>query len=167
VTDPSAASAPEIDPDEYRRVLGHLPTGVTVVTAVVDGEPIGMAVGSFFSVSLDPPLVGWCPAVTSGTWQKMRDGDAFCVNVLAADQQDTCMAFATRKEDKYEGIDWEPAATGSPALAGSLAVIDCTFDAVHRAGDHDIVVGRVQELRAIDGEPLIFNQGDYGTFAGS
>ena len=136
------------------------------MTAVVDGEPIGMAVGSFFSVSLEPPLVGWCPAVTSGTWTRMREGDAFCVNVLGVDQQDTCMAFATKKEGKYDGIDWTPGPTGSPALTGSLAVIDCTIDAVHSAGDHDIVIGRVQELQADDGEPLIFNRGNYGTFAG-
>lgn len=156
---------PEIDSATFRQVLGHFPTGVTVVAGGGD-DPTGMTVGSFFSVSLDPPLVGFCAGKDSASWPAIRSSGAFCVNVLADDQEHVSRSFASKDPDKFRGIGWEPAATGSPRLLDVLAWIDCDIETVHDAGDHEICVGRVRELRVEreDG-PLVFFRGGYGRFA--
>ena len=155
-----------IDPGEFRRVLGHFPSGVTVVTAAVDGVASGMTIQSFTSVSLDPPLVAFVPSKDSESWTEMKESDSFCVNILAVDQQDLCMTMASKDEDKFDGVDWSAGETGSPVLTGSLAWLECRTESVHDAGDHDIVVGRVVVLQAPDDavEPLLFFKGGFGTF---
>lgn len=159
-----------IDPSEYRRVLGHFPTGVTVVTGVDADGATGMAIGSFSSVSLDPPLVMFCPGNTSATWKRIKETGSFCVNVLGADQKEICGVFAGKSDDKFAGIDWTTASTGSPVIPGSIAVIDCEIHAILDGGDHDIVVGLVTSLDTSDdaGErgPLLFFQGGYGRYEG-
>lgn len=158
----------DIDPSEFRRVLGHFPTGVTVVTAADAEGPAGMAIGSFASVSLDPPLVMFCPARTSSSWARMKETGSFCVNVLGDDQKDVCGVFAGKADDKFAGIDWTTEVTGSPVIPGSLAWIDCTVHAIHDGGDHDIVVGRVEALATAEGDgvpgPLLFYKGGYGRY---
>ncbi len=159
-----------IDGADFRRVLGHFPTGVTVVTAADENGPAGMAIGSFASVSLDPPLVMFCPGKESGSWLRMKDAGSFCVNVMGEDQGEVCGVMASRAEDKFEGIDWTTDVTGAPVIPGSLAVMDCELHAIHDGGDHDIVVGLVKSLwTAPDLEdnprgPLLFFQGRYGQF---
>jgi 3-hydroxy-9,10-secoandrosta-1,3,5(10)-triene-9,17-dione monooxygenase reductase component len=157
---------PEIDDALFRQVLGHFPTGVTVITGAGDDGPVGLAVGAFFSVSLDPPLVGWCPNKTSSSWPAIRATGSFCVNILAEDQEVLCRTFASKDTDKFDGIGWEPGPSGSPRLRDVLAWIDCDIEAVHDAGDHEICVGRVKELEVEreDG-PLLFFRGGYGRFA--
>ena len=154
------------DPQRFRRILGHYPTGVTVVTAIgEDGQPEGMVVGSFTSVSLDPPLVAFLPASNSGSWARLRRAGRFCVNILGADHEQLCRQFAARSGDKYAGVSWTPAPTGSPIIDGAVAWIDCETETIHTAGDHDIVIGRVLELDSADeGLPLLFFQGGYGSF---
>ena len=105
-----------IDSNTFRETLGHFPTGVVVVTTTVDGEPLGMVVGSFTSVSLDPPLVAYLPARTSSSYAKLGASDTFCVNVLAASQEALCRQFASRTGDKYAGVAWHPSELGSPIL---------------------------------------------------
>lgn len=154
---------PPVDAGRYRQVLGHFATGVTVITADGRGEPVGMAANSFTSVSLDPPLVAFCAAHTSATWEHIRRTRAFCVNVLSADQEDVSRAFATKGGGKFRGIGWRPGPSGSPVIEHALAWIDCHIESEHEAGDHVIVVGRVLELEvAADGEPLLFYRGGYG-----
>jgi flavin reductase (DIM6/NTAB) family NADH-FMN oxidoreductase RutF len=158
----------QIAPRQFRNVLGHFPTGVAVITSIGDdGQPIGMAVGSFTSVSLDPPLVAFLPDRGSSTYPAIRDSGQFCVNVLAGGQEDLCRAFATRGADRFAGVDWSPAPhTGSPMLAGAVAWIDCEIGDIHPAGDHDIVMGKVLGLDVQTPTlPLLFFQGGYGTFA--
>ncbi len=152
------------DSAEFRRVLGHFPTGVTVVTAVSDADPVGLAIGSFGSVSLDPPLVMFCPGKSSTSWPAIEASGSFCVNVLAEDQDAVSSRFAGREADKFAGISWDTRVTGSPVIQGCLAWIDCTIEAVHEAGDHWIVVGRVADLgvERPNGRPLIFFKGGYG-----
>lgn len=160
----------EFDPSDFdgrrfRDVMGTFPTGVTVVTAdASDVGPSGMTIGSFTSVSLDPPLVAFLPAATAAAWPAIEAAGSFCVNVLAVDQVELCNRFATKGVDKFSGTDWIPApVTGSPILAGAMSWIDCRIDAVHPAGDHVIVVGAVQALdHARDAEPLLFHGGSYG-----
>lgn len=163
------ASPPDsaFDDARFRQVLGHFGTGVTVVTALDRGEPLGFTAQSFTSVSLDPPLISVCPSRRSVTWPRMDQAGVFCANVLSSDQEELARAFAVRDTDRFAGVEWAPApATGSPVLAGVLAWVDCRVHAVHEAGDHLIVVGRVLGL-AHDDEgrtPLLFYRGGYGRF---
>lgn len=162
--------AATIDGGRFRQVLGHYPTGVVVATATSpDGVPVGMAVGSFTSVSLDPPLVAFLPDKSSSTFPKIRTAGAFCINVLAGDQEGVCRAFAARGADKYAGVPWRPSpGTGSPVLEGAVAWIDCDIEDVVEAGDHYIVLGRVRDLAtAGEPDPLLFFRGGYGRFTPS
>ena len=155
-----------IDQATYRQVLGHFPTGVTVIAGMDGADPVGLAVGSFFSLSLEPALVGFCVDRSSGSWARMNGSGSFCVNVLGADQEDVCRVFAMSGEDKFTGIGWKPAESGSPLLDGVLAWIDCAIDDVHDGGDHQIVVGRVLGLGVADeGDPLVFYRGGYANLA--
>lgn len=159
---------PSFDSARFRQVLGHFPTGVTVVTGTVDGAPHGLTIGSFTSVSLDPPFVGFLAMDSSPSWRAIRQSGAFCVNVLGSDQAQLCWRFAkTSEEGKYDGIGWRPAASGSPVLAGVIAWIDCSIEHVYEMGDHEFVLGRVGELDTWDGPepaPLLFFRGKLGGF---
>ncbi|GAB2843953.1 flavin reductase family protein [Actinocorallia aurea] len=154
------------DARRFREVLGHYPTGVVVVTAIAeDGAPTGMVVGSFTSVSLDPPLVAFLPSRTSASYAKLRTSSSFCVNVLASGQEDLCRTFASKVPDKFAEIGWTGAPSGSPVLDKALAWIDCDVAGTVPAGDHDIVLGAVRDLAVLDATaPLLFFQGGYGTF---
>ena len=168
-------SGPGFDGREFRRVLGHYPTGVVVVTAACPSGPEGMTIGSFTSVSLDPPLVSFCPGHDSDSWARMRDVGSFCVNVLSDDQADVSTIFASKADDRFAAVSTRVEVTGSPVIEECLAWIDCRVHAVHTAGDHDIVVGEVVALgisggdagsEAAAGAPLVFFKGGYGRVAG-
>ena len=150
---------------EFRQVLGHFPTGVTVVTALVGGLPVGLSVNSFTAVSLEPPLVAFCAARRSRTWASIRPAGHFCVNVLAEDQEAVARVFATPGADRFRGVGWTLSPSGAPRVGGSLAWIDCAIDAVHPGGDHEICVGRVNALEVErEGGALVFYRGGYGRF---
>ena len=157
-----------IEAAHYRQVLGHFPTGVTVITAIGSDGPVGLAVGSFCSVSLDPPLVAFFPDKRSSSWPQIRQAGQFCVNILAEEQEDICRVFASKGTDKFSGLGWKPTGgSGSPRLDDVLAWIDCRIDAVHDAGDHEIVVGHVLALEVARNDapgPLVFYRGGYGRF---
>lgn len=158
----------EIDQAWYRQVLRHFPTGVVIVTAMSDSGPAGLSVGSFMSVSLDPQLVAVLPAKTSTSWPKIAAASSFCINILAASQQELCRRFAVSGGDKFAGVPWRAAPSGAPILDGALAWIDCEHERSVEAGDHLIVLGQVRVLDIDTGQtpaPLIFFQGGYGTFA--
>jgi flavin reductase (DIM6/NTAB) family NADH-FMN oxidoreductase RutF len=160
------APAVEIDPALYREVLGHYPTGVTVVTAFDGDEPIGMVVGTFSSVSLDPPLVAFMPATGSGTYARLARASSYCINVLAHDQQDLCRTMATPGDDKFAGVAWHRSPIGAPVLDGAVAQVHCTPEREIEAGDHYIVLCRVRGLEvARPVTPLLFFQGGYGGFS--
>ena len=150
-------------PQEMRRVLGSFATGVTVVTGTAAGQPVGFACQSFASVSLEPPLVLFCPAHTSRSWPLIRESGSFCVNVLADDQEDLCARFATTGADKFADLAWHQTPWG-PSLDGVLSTVMCDIQDVHVAGDHDIVVGHVRELvlHRDDAAPLVFYRGTFG-----
>jgi 3-hydroxy-9,10-secoandrosta-1,3,5(10)-triene-9,17-dione monooxygenase reductase component len=152
-----------------RYVLGHFATGVTVVTARCDGEPVGMAANSFTSVSLEPPLVLFCAGVESETWPRIREAERFCVNVLGHHQRELALSFARKGSDRYEGVELVELEDGPPRLAGAIAHVDCRIAAEHPGGDHTIVVGSVVELAVSEAnaaaleEPLIFYRGGFTT----
>lgn len=156
----------QIDPSEFRNVLGHFPTGVVVVTTLdASREPQGMTIGSFASVSLDPPLVAFMAKRTSKTAELVRRSELFAVNVLGADQEDLCRAMAASEADRFRTVDWTPGGRGVPLLAGCTAWVECSVAAVHAAGDHDIVIGRVHRLGVHrSSPPLVFFRGGYGRF---
>lgn len=160
-----ATGAAPFDAARFRQVVGHFCTGVVVV-ASVPGEPAGFTVQSFTSVSLDPPLVAVCPARTSSSWPRIRSTGVFCANVLGEDQEAVARTFATRGADKFDGVAWSATpGTGSPALDGALAWIDCRIEAEHDGGDHLVVLARVVGLGVgHEGRPLLFYRGGYGRF---
>ncbi len=165
--DPEAAARAR----RFRDVLGLFCSGVTVVTSITKEGPVGMTCQSFSSVSLEPPLVMFCPAKTSRAWPHMQRAGFFCVNILADGQTEVSNGMATKGAEKYDGVGWRPASTGAPLLDGVLGYVDCTIQAVHEAGDHYIVVGRVRALGFGDGRepdpdlpaPLLFYRGKYGS----
>lgn len=150
---------------QLRRVLGHLPTGVTVVTAAGPRGPIGMAANSVTSVSLDPPLLLFCPGKDSTTWPLIRSAGSFCVNIMAHNHEALTRRFAQRQVDRFAGVS-VVARPGGPALLDALAWIDCSIRDEHDAGDHTIVVADVLAIETGGpAEPLIFYRGCYGRFS--
>jgi flavin reductase (DIM6/NTAB) family NADH-FMN oxidoreductase RutF/DNA-binding IclR family transcriptional regulator len=158
-----------IDPTQYRQVLGQYPTGVCVVTSTgPDGFPAAMVVGSFTSVSLNPPLIGFFPDRGSSSWPKVAASGRFCINILSAEQEDVCRKLASKDPDKFAGIAHRQSPLGSPIIDGVVAWIDCDSHTVQDAGDHFFVLGSVRQLEIADnGLPLLFFQGGYGRFAPS
>jgi 3-hydroxy-9,10-secoandrosta-1,3,5(10)-triene-9,17-dione monooxygenase reductase component len=162
----SEQTVPSFDSAKYRQVLGHFPTGVTVITSLFEGKPVGLAVGSFSSLSLEPPSVLFCPGKQSSTWPKIQQSGSFCVNILAEDQEDVCRVFASSAPDKFAEIGWKRSGNGSPIIDGVLAYIDCSVHDVVESGDHYIVVGAVQDLEVRhEGGPLVFFRGGYGRYS--
>ena len=161
------AATSEIDRNLFRNVMGHYPTGVVIVTAVhPDGEQLAMVVGTFTSVSLDPPLVAFLPMKTSRTFARLQECDSLCVNVLTGKQEQVGRTIASRHTDKFEGLEWFPSPSGDPVLADALAWIDVRLVDTIEAGDHWIAMCRVQDMAVTNpSAPLIFFQGGYGRFA--
>lgn len=155
------------DPAEFRRILGHVPTGVSVITALADDrQPIGMVVGTFTSVSLSPQLVGFLPDRSSRTWPLIEASGYFCANILASDQAALCRQIAGKGPDKFSGVDYTLSTHRLPVLANSLASIECSIHSVNDAGDHYFVLGEVLQMEAARAaDPLLFFCGKYGGFA--
>lgn len=151
-----------VTPDRFRHVMRHVPTGVVVVAATTPDGPVGLAVGSFVSVSLDPPLVGFFVARASTSWPVIEPRGRFCVNVLGEEDEATSRAFAVSGGDKFAGVAWHSSPMGSPVLDGALAWFDCTTHTVTDAGDHRLVLADVHDLSVRSaGRPLVFCHGVY------
>lgn len=154
------------NPDWYRTVLSHYPTGVCIITSIgPDRSPAAMVVGSFTSVSLAPPLIGFFPDKKSNSWPKVQRAGRFCVNILAADQLDLCRRMASRNPDKFDGVAYRLSEHGNPLFEGIVAWMDCNLESITEAGDHYFVLGRVQQMDTeSESAPLLFNRGQYGKF---
>jgi len=159
----AAAASAEHDPLRFRDVLGHYASGLTVIAGIDDDGPVGFTCQSFYSVSLEPPLVSFSVMATSTSYPRIRATERFAINVLSHDQDDLARQFARSGSDKWAGVRWAAAASGNPLIAGSLATVDCELWAEHEAGDHVIVVGRVVELEvaAQPTHPLLFYRGGF------
>jgi 3-hydroxy-9,10-secoandrosta-1,3,5(10)-triene-9,17-dione monooxygenase reductase component len=158
---------PAFDAAHFRSVIGSFASGVTVVTALDDAGPIGLTCQSFFSVSLDPPLIALSVAKTSQSWPRIRDAGRFAVNILAADQQALARQMARAGTDKWAGVRWTTGTHGSPVIDGAAAVVECDVDAEHPAGDHLLVLGRVRALsHELSHRPLLFFRSTFGELAG-
>jgi 3-hydroxy-9,10-secoandrosta-1,3,5(10)-triene-9,17-dione monooxygenase reductase component len=156
-----AAPAPP-DPRAFRDALGRWASGVAFITAAPDGEPAGLIVNSLTSVSLEPPLVSFCPARSSLTWQRIRRTGRFAVNVLAREHEPFARRATPPGADRFAALDWHPAPGGPPLLADALATLECDIVAEHPAGDHWIVVGGVRHLHVSpNNDPLVFFGGAF------
>ncbi len=156
------------DEARFKQAMSTFATGVTIVSGLEDGHPVGFTCQSFISLSIDPPFVAVAPARTSTSWPRIARAGTFCVNVLADHQSHICEGFAVSGGDKFQGVAWHPApATGAPVLEGSLAWVDCRVELVHDAGDHELIIGRVLDLGLgdVDGSPLVFYRSRFATLA--
>lgn len=155
-----------IDPAVFRKVLGSYPTGVCVISALDQDKPTGMVVGSFTSVSLDPPLVGFFPDKSSSTWPLIEKAGHFAVNVLGSDQQAVSRSVAAKGEAKFVGVEYVISDHDLPIITNSIAAIECRLYSVTDAGDHWFVLGEVLQLETVrEGDPMLFHRGRYGGFA--
>jgi 3-hydroxy-9,10-secoandrosta-1,3,5(10)-triene-9,17-dione monooxygenase reductase component len=157
-----ARSALALDPRAFRDALGRFATGVAFVTAAPDGEPAGLVVNSLASVSLEPPLVSFCPSRSSLTWQRMRRAERFAVNILGRHHEQFARRATPAGADRFAGLDWQPGRGGVPLLTDALATLECETVAEHPAGDHWIVLGRVDQLHSKPiKDPLVFFAGEF------
>lgn len=151
------------DARTLRDAMGCFATGVTIITAhAADGKPIGLTANSFTSVSLDPPLLLVCIANNAGSAEVLRSVESFAVNVLQIGQQPVSNLFAGKGEDRFAGTRWEVGEYGAPILPSSLGIFECQRDSLHEAGDHFILIGRVEKASFEPRrDPLLYFRGKY------
>ena len=160
-----APDEPQVDVRALRRTLGAFLTGVTVVTTVdEEGSPWGLTANSFTSVSLNPPLILVCIAEGANSYPAFRDCQSFAVNILAEGQDELSLLFASKRPDKFSGIAADARSTGAPILVDSLAWLECSVHDKVVAGDHLVLIGRVEAFDSGTGRPLGYYQGNYVTF---
>lgn len=143
-----------------KRAFGAFPTGVTVVTTWRDGEPLGFTANSFTSVSIDPPLLLVCHAHGGLSGTAFAEAEGFAVNILAADQEPVAMRFASKVPDRFSVVPHENGLNG-PLITGSAAWLDCAMHKTVEAGDHTILIGRVQRHATSDQAPLVYWNGRF------
>ncbi|WP_354682524.1 flavin reductase family protein [Cupriavidus necator] len=149
-----------------RDALGQFATGVTVVTAAgADGQPVGVTINAFASVSLAPPLLLWCLARASGSLPAVRAAPCHAINVLASGQQALCERFAARGIERFAGADCRPGPCGTMLIAGALAYFICRHRSVRVVGDHVVFVVEVVAYGASPGAPLVFHGGGFAAVA--
>jgi flavin reductase (DIM6/NTAB) family NADH-FMN oxidoreductase RutF len=158
-------NAPSVDPAHFRAAMRHYPTGVTVVTSLREGEPRGITLTAFASVSAHPPMLLICVNREARSYLYISSSRIFCVNVLAADQRELAERFSGGiKEHQFEDIAWSTGITGAPVLTGTLGHFDCAVDSEHHAGSHSIFIGRVLACATRDGDPLGYYEGAFRDF---
>lgn len=153
-----------LDPRAFRNALGHFASGITIISGVDEEGPIGFTCQSFYSVSMDPPLISFSVMTNSSTYPRIRETGKFAVNVLSHHQHGVSSQFARKGTDKWAGIDWSPTLAGNPVIHDTAMWLDCDIWAEHEAGDHYIVIGRVNELNPEEWhrhDPLLFFKGAY------
>ncbi|MDL9938095.1 flavin reductase family protein [Gordonia sp. ABSL1-1] len=155
----------EFEARYLRDVLGNFPTSVVAVTTTMGDEPVGMVVGSFTSVSLDPPLVSFLVDRSSSTLPRILEAGRFCANALASDQEWLCRQMSKKGAARFEGVAWEMSRHQNPILEGVVAWVDCAIDKTVELGDHFLVVGRIGDLNVASVKrPLLFFRGGYGDY---
>lgn len=157
---------PFLDSRSLRDALGEFATGVAVVTArAANGQPVGVTINSFASVSLEPPLVLWSLGLQSPSLAVFESCSHYAVNILAADQVELSQRFSQSQNDKFAGIDTTGGAGGTPLLPGCCAWFECRNEARYPGGDHIILLGYVEDFQRAERPPLIFHGGQYRKLA--
>ncbi|GCE36880.1 flavin reductase family protein [Rhodococcus sp. USK10] len=148
-----------VDKASLREAFGHFPSGVVAVCAEVDGERIGMAASTFVPVSLEPPLVAFCVQNTSTTWPKLADLEHVGISVLGEAHDAAARVLAAKTGDRFAGLDTETTDGGALFIDGASVWLDTTVTQQVPAGDHAIVVLRINELRVqSEIEPIVFHR---------
>jgi flavin reductase (DIM6/NTAB) family NADH-FMN oxidoreductase RutF len=152
-------------PSEFKHAMRHVPTGVTVVTSFKDGEPRGITVNAFASVSADPPTLLICINRAARSYLYISASGAFCVNVLAGNQRDLAERFSGKIRDRqFDGVAYRVGETGAPVLEGAIAHFECIVTEEHHAGSHSIFLGHVVTCVARPGTPLGYFNGGFHDF---
>ncbi|WP_166219397.1 flavin reductase family protein [Pseudomonas atagonensis] len=162
-------SDPAIEPLHFREALGHYASGITVITSHINGQPIGFTCQSFYSVSVNPPLVSFSVMSSSASYPGIRQAGRFAVNILSGEQVGISNQFARKGTDKWHNVEWQKSPLGNPVIVGSLHWLDCEIHAEHTAGDHLIVIGEVKALNLQETatvQPLLYFKGQYCNIAG-
>lgn len=157
----SSVPAP-FDDRALRDVLGHFATGVAIVTTCGDEtQPLGLAVNSFASVSLDPPEILWSISSAAPSRSAFERHGAFAVNIMSEDAKEQTLRFAKPLDNKFEGLNWRKGWQNVPVLQNALATLECDVKDMIPCGDHHIIVGSVQVINCRDGDPLVFFRGQF------
>ncbi len=153
-----------MDDARFKAALSRFATGVTIITTrESSGDPTGFTASSLSSLSLDPPMVLFCLARHASCFDAFDASSTFAINILSHGQEELSNRFAQKGENKFEGLAWNEGRNGAPLLEGCLANIECTTVNRVPGGDHQIFVGKVEEARVADGQPLLYYQGKYAT----
>jgi flavin reductase (DIM6/NTAB) family NADH-FMN oxidoreductase RutF len=153
------------DPAAFRAVMRRHPSGVTVVTSLREGEPRGITLSAFASVSTDPPMLLICVNREARSYLYISSSRIFCVNLLSVDQRELAERFSGRiKERQFDDIAWSTDVTGAPVLDGTIGHFDCAVDAEHHAGSHSIFIGRVLACTQRPGPPRGYYEGAFRDF---
>lgn len=162
---PSTAQLPTFSSAEFRQALGMFATGVTIVTArSAQGQLVGLTANSFNSVSLQPPLVLWSLSRSAGSLEVFSTGSHYAIHVLAADQKDLALQFASKSADRFAGVPYTEGAGGAPLLQGVAATFECFNRSRYEEGDHIIFVGEVERCSHQSGAaPLLYHGGKFYT----
>jgi flavin reductase (DIM6/NTAB) family NADH-FMN oxidoreductase RutF len=156
-----------VGPDDFRKVLSHFASGVTIITTCdSDGRPTGLTASAFASVSLDPPLILVCIAHKSQSYPSIVERGRFAVNFLRREQEDLSRRFATQRLDKFDGVAHQITPLGLPVLTEALAHVECVIVNTHNEGDHTVFIGRVDGCGTTDGMPLLYYRGKYESLKG-
>ena len=156
-----AVTQVEPDLDVMKGVNRQFVTGVTVVTAMDDGTPRGLAVNAFASISLDPPTVMVCVQRTSNTHDCLFRADHLAINILSTDQLDVVKRFAVKSDDKFAGLDWDAGPFGSPLIARSAAVMEVQIRERLRASTHTVFMCRVVHAEVSNRHPMVYSAGKF------
>jgi 3-hydroxy-9,10-secoandrosta-1,3,5(10)-triene-9,17-dione monooxygenase reductase component len=160
--DTSATSRGLVDATAFRRTMRHIPTPVAIVTTTVGTTPVGLTVGSFTSVSLEPALVTFFVDKQSTTWSQMDDSATFAINILGHGMGERCRSFSGKGVDRFAGVRWSPSDDGDPILAEASVVFECSKHSTQWLGDHIQVVGEVRRVQVLREElPLVFHRGTF------
>ncbi|RAU22491.1 flavin reductase [Paramagnetospirillum kuznetsovii] len=153
-----------LDPRSFRKTLGCFASGVTVVTTLAPETraPVGVTVSAFSSLSLDPPLVLFCLGNATSSLEAFKGFGHFVINILSESQRDLSIRFASRSEDKWQGVAWSAWESGAPVIANCLATLECSLVREEDGGDHRIFIGRVERMKHQEGgSPLVYFRGSY------
>jgi flavin reductase (DIM6/NTAB) family NADH-FMN oxidoreductase RutF len=153
------------NPAAFKHAMRHVPTGVTVVTSLKDGEPRGITVSSFASVSLEPPSLLICINREARSYLFISTSRIFCVNVLAGDQRRLAEHFSGKVRDRqFAEIGYATGATGAPVLDDAIAHFDCEVAEEYHFGSHSILIGHVLACDSRPGSPLGYFNGGFHDF---
>lgn len=155
-----------LDSRRLRQAFSCFPSGVTAVCALADGEPAGMAVSSFTTVSLTPPLVSVCIQNSSETWPRLRGRPRLGLSVLGEEQHQACRQLSAKGADRFAGLSWQAAADGAVYLRSAVAWFSCSVSGQLPAGDHTIALLEIHALRTAAGSaPLVFHNSRFRRLA--